>query len=375
MSIHSVRIFCVLLILLLPVLSLHGAAEPLAVEKVLTLTPSESNPRNSEGDFITLANGDILFIYTHFTGGSGDGDTAWLASRRSSDGGATWTLTDEVVLENEGQRNIMSVSLLRLQNGAIALFYLRKNGWNDCRPLMRLSQDEGKSWGDAVECIPDHVGYYVVNNSRIIQLKTGRLVIPAAIHGLHGDAFVERGTAVCFLSDDGTSWRRSETELVAPEEAKAGFQEPGIVELPDGRILMHLRNDLGVLYESQSTDGGITWSDARPTDLKTPVSPSSCMMIPGTERLLLVWNDHENIEEALAKKRTPLVLALSDDGGRRWFGQGVVEDDPAGWYCYTAIRFTDSHVLLGYCAGDTRTVPGLSTTQISRIALQDLSDR
>ena len=136
---------------------------------------------------------------------------------------------------------------------------------------------------------------------------------------------------------------------------------------------MHLRNDLGVLYESRSTDGAMTWSEAEPTKLKTPVSPSSCMMIPGTERLLLLWNDHENIEEALARKRTPLTLVLSDDGGRQWFGRRVIEDNPAGWYCYTAIRFTDSHVLLGYCAGDTRNSPGLATTQISRIALSELS--
>ena len=128
------RIVPSFLILCLLTMPLFADEPSLPLEKVLTLAPTEANPRNSEGDFIILDNGDILFIYTHFSGGSGDGDTAWLASRRSSDGGATWTQTDEVVLENEGQRNIMSVSLLRLQDGSIALFSHRSSEQNLVRP-------------------------------------------------------------------------------------------------------------------------------------------------------------------------------------------------------------------------------------------------
>lgn len=35
---------------------------------VLRLVPGPDNPRNSEGSFITLKDGRILFIYSHFTG-------------------------------------------------------------------------------------------------------------------------------------------------------------------------------------------------------------------------------------------------------------------------------------------------------------------
>ena len=60
-------------------------------EIVLRLEPSSDNPRNSEGDFIRLKDGSILFIYTHFTGGSGDHATANLAGRISNDDGQTWS--------------------------------------------------------------------------------------------------------------------------------------------------------------------------------------------------------------------------------------------------------------------------------------------
>ena len=71
-----------------------------------------------------MKDGRWLFIYTHFTGGAKDHSTAYLAARESSDGGKTWSDKDQVVVPNEGGFNVMSVSLLRLKSGQIALFYL-----------------------------------------------------------------------------------------------------------------------------------------------------------------------------------------------------------------------------------------------------------
>lgn len=343
------------------------------IEVVLDLPPSPDNPRNSEGDFIQLHNGRILFVYTRFTGGSGDHAAAFLASRYSDDGGCTWSKEDQMVVANEGDMNVMSVSLLRLHDDTIALFYLRKNAEDDCRPLMRLSRDEAATWSAPVLCIPKPIGYYVVNNDRVVQTKKGRLIIPASLHALKGDPFSSRGRVVCYLSDDsGGTWRASKTMLDAPPSFRTGFQEPGIVQLPDGKLLMLLRNDSGVLYRSFSVDDGETWSEATATTLKTPVSPASFEMIPGTNTLLLLWNDHSGIPEALKGKRTPLTLALSKDNGETWSTGCTVEDNPAGWYCYTAMMFTDTHLLLGYCAGDTKLMSGLSLTRITRIPLDYL---
>ena len=105
------------------------AALPPQIAKsvVLELPPGEDNPRNSEGDFIRLESGDILYVYTHYYGASGDDHaTARLCSRITKNYGATWSEEDEVILDNEGQLNVMSVSLLRLRDRSIALFYLVK---------------------------------------------------------------------------------------------------------------------------------------------------------------------------------------------------------------------------------------------------------
>ena len=105
------------------------------LQRHLALAPGPGNPRNSEGDFIQLKDGRWLFIYTHFTAGADDHAKAHLASRESSDGGRTWSDKDKIVVSNEGGFNVMSVSLLRLKSGEIALFYLRKNSLQDCRPV------------------------------------------------------------------------------------------------------------------------------------------------------------------------------------------------------------------------------------------------
>jgi len=340
-----------------------------APEAVLVLEPSKEAPRNSEGDFIRLKDGRLMLVYTHFTGGGSDHATAHLAARFSSDGGQTWTAEDELVVSNEGTCNVMSVSLLRLDRGDIALVYLRKNSDEDCIPYLRVSTDEAATWSEPVRCIPRD-GYFVVNNDRVIQLDTGRLVIPAALHGLPGKGFVRRGIAMCFLSDDGgNTWRQSVTELEAPEKSASGLQEPGVVALKDGQLMMLCRTDQGCQMRAYSKDGGETWSPPELTDILSPVSPASVERIPSTGDLLIVWNDHSAISPELAGKRTPLTVAVSGDEGSTWKHVKTIEDRPDGWYCYTAIEFVDDHIVLAYCAGD-KVVGGLNRLKITRFGVR-----
>lgn len=125
-------IFLVIALLLPGGCSVKHADKKPGKEVVLKLEPGPGNPRNSEGDFIQLKDGRILFVYTHFTEGTGDNAGAFLAGRISTDKGKTWSDKDVTVISNEGGMNVMSVSLIRLANGRIALFYLRKNSETDC---------------------------------------------------------------------------------------------------------------------------------------------------------------------------------------------------------------------------------------------------
>jgi hypothetical protein len=346
-----------------------SAAEPVVIEgagptRIRLLPPGPGNPRNSEGAFITLKDGRLLFVYTHFTGGGADHAAAHLAARSSLDGGRTWTARDVVILENEAKLNVMSVSLLRLANGDVGLFYLRKNSSDDCRLYLRRSSDEGNTFGEPTLCIPE-AGYYVVNNDRVIQLARGRLVAPASFRQAPGRPAAHPGIAICYLSDDdGRTWRKSKTELLPPQSSRSGLQEPAVVELKDGKLMMLCRTDQGSQYRSYSTDGGETWSPAEPSELKSPLSPASIKRIPKTGDLLLVWNDHSQVDDSLKGKRTPLSVAISRDEGKTWGTSKALDDDPDGWYCYTAITFVDDRVVLGHCAGDSK-IGRLNLTQVT----------
>ncbi len=338
---------------------------------VLKLDPSASNPRNSEGSFVTLKDGKILFVYSHYTSGNGgDHDPAHLASRISADGGKTWTQQDARVLDNEGGMNVMSVSLLRLKNGEIALFYLRKNTVQDCIPYVRFSKDEAKTWSEPVKCITDKEGYFVLNNDRVIQLKSGRLLMAVALHKNTKTQFSGKGHLYAYYSDDnGRTWRSS-SEAEAPSEIVT--QEPGVVELKNGDVMMFIRATSGKQFVSYSKDKGATWSYAKPYNLKSPLSPASIERIPSTGDLFAIWNNNDGSDPKTKDKRTPLTVAISKDDGKTWQKVKNIEIDPDGWYCYMGIHFDKKNVLLSYCAGSQKANSYLNVTDVALLSLTDI---
>ncbi len=346
-----------------------------ARDVLLTIEPSEAYPRHSEGDLVELEDGRLCLIYTRFTGGSGDHAKAELVKRVSGDGGASWS-DAEIVVRPTGGLNVMSVSLLRLQDGRIALFYLRKTSREDCRPMMCISNDETRTWSEPRVCITDEVGYYVLNNDRAVQLTSGRIVLPVAWHQGPGKSRDSAGVIMCYLSDDGgATWRRSTDSFKGydPSSKRIIFQEPGVVELSDGRLMMFIRTDAGSQYICHSTDGGETWSEARPSELVSPLSPASIERVPWTGDLVCVWNDHSGRHLYPKGRRTPLCVAVSKDDGESWGPSRVIEADPDGWYCYTAIAFLEDRMLLAYCAGDKQ-VGGLNRLKVRGIDRADLTD-
>ncbi len=342
---------------------------------VLSLQPGPDNPRNSEGDFINLNNGRVLFVYSHYTGAStSDHAPAYLAGRYSDDGGKTWSQEDKLILENEGGMNVMSVSLLRLQNGDIALFYLRKNSTQDCIPMMRISKDETDSWSEAIPCITDKQGYFVLNNARVIQLDNGRLLMPVALHQFPGGKWSTKADLYSYYSDDnGTTWHSS---AQVPNESSIITQEPGVIEMKDGRIMMYIRSSGGFQQLSFSSDKGESWSHIETSNIPSPLSPATIEKIPGSNDWLLVWNNNDGTNPVIKNKRTPITASISKDEGKTWVNITNIQQDPDGWYCYIAIHFVNKHdVLLGYCAGSQSRNTHLSVTDISRFDIRWLYNK
>lgn len=351
----------------------------------LDLKPGPRNPRNSEGAFHTLEDGTILYVYSKFIGeSSSDDGYSCIACRTSADEGESWS-DDQVLFTTEEHqaKNIMSISFLTMQDGAIGLFYAIRYGWHDTRLHLRRSHDQGETWNEAAPCIPCP-GYFVTNNDRVIRLSSGRILAPANLHRMKGPdksdwkSFDGRGFPCMFYSDDdGATWQESRGNcFVTLPHSRSGLQESGVLELRNGTVWQWMRTDAGCQYESFSVDGGDTWSPPAPSRFTGPCSPLSVKRIPGSGKLLAVWNPIPNYNgRTLAKAgwgRTPLVLATSADDGRTWTDPVTVEDDPEHGYCYIAIHFTSDAVLLAYCAGGPQDGICLARSVIRKISLAKL---
>lgn len=321
-----------------------------AVKTVLMIEPSRDNPRNSEGDFITLADQTIWYVYSHFSNTSHDSGHSFLAYRYSLDGGQTFS--GEYRLFPDDDISSKSVSIIRLDNNEIGLFYLvdlRPQGGDDdgvrIFPVVRFSRDEGMTWSEPLVCAHDRQ-YIGVNNGRAVRLSTGRIILPVTIKPRCG----------CYFSDDNGRTFRQSAPIPGLTGAYRALQEPGVVELADGRLMMFMRTRRRSQYFSFSGDQGETWSEPRPGNIDSPLSPASIERIPSTGDLLLVWNNNDAPWTGWwFLKRSPFNAAISRDEGRTWENIKTIYDDPRVWYCYTSIEFTsiegEEHVLLGHTAG------------------------
>lgn len=356
---------------------------------VCEMPPAQNNPRNSEGAFLDLLDGRILFAYSHYTENSSeDGAPASIARCFSSDGGETWSDREIWIKpEEHDAQNLMSVSLLRLKNGEIGLFYVVKRGFmQDCRPYLRKSADEGKTWSEPICCI-SCPGYFVLNNDRVIQLDSGRLIFGASKHnvlekgGINNKRFDDRGIVYFYFSDDnGETWQESKTiSYLNVSHSTTGLQEPGLIALQNGVLWAWARTDMGRQYQMFSTDEGKTWTPSEPSVFSATCSPLSMKRIPNSGLLLAIWNPIPMYQTrksiASGWGRTPLVGAVSADEGASWSNYFYVDNDKDAGYCYTAIHFTDNAVLLAYCAGGPEDGTSCLVRQrIKKIAFAEFMD-
>ena len=327
---------------------------PAAVRTVLSMPAHANMPRNGEGDFLRLKDGRILYTCSEYIGtSSGDNAAAHIVARESSDEGETWTVPREIVTR-EGRMNASSTSLLRLDGKRIAIFYLRKNSERDCMPVMRVSADEGATWGPTRECLSAaDCDYYVLNNARARRLKSGRIVLPIVRH--HDGSLKSNWLSCAYSDDNGETWRHGkEAEMRDGKGALVTTQEPGVEELADGRLYLYARTDRGRFWQGYSKDGGETWGDFGPAPFYGPLGPATIYRLKGGE-LLLVWNDHEGHPDWSKGGpwgigiRTPLTLAISRDEGRTWTNRVNIQHDVAnGFYCYFAVLEAKDGLLLAY---------------------------
>ncbi len=291
--------------------------------KTLLLHPKcRRLPAPHMGPFATLGDGSVLAVDDDRVLIRQDGEEAW-SSRPLFD--------QPDKFRCRGER-----ALLRTRGGTLILAFLNKPEqvfrWDQseggplpgCRLPVYVSRstDEGESWEEPRLVQEGYCGAL----RTMIQLRSGRVVLGCQ------QAVRDPGRHVCFsyVSDDeGKTWKRSNTIDLGKYGGygdHGGGIEPTLAELRDGRLWMLIRTYRGCFSEAFSADGGLTWTDIRPSKIKASGSPGQLRRLQ-SGRLVLFWNRFIDPKKR-SGRREQLSMAFSEDDGRTWTEPVVVAYDP-----------------------------------------------
>ena len=345
------------------------------------LNTGEFNQRNGEGAFIKLKNGLIMFGFTEFIANAWQDDVdARISYILSADDGETWSDKKVLFEKPDDAKNIMSLSFLRMNNEDLGVFYIHKNLDGTDKIIFRRSSDEGGNWSEPINCMKclEEQDYFVLNNDRVIKLKNGRVIFSVARHTvLNTEKDFEPGEIHFFISDDdGESFRKTSQVLKCPfSKNPDGYEEPGLFQLPDGKIWCYIRTSLGFQYECFSVDNGETFTKPEP-NLFFSSACSPMLVKKCGENTVAIFNpvpEHILRTDSEPWGRTPYVMAVSKDDGETFTKENIyyIEDDLKNGYCYPAIYDGEDFMLLAYYHSNNTDIC-LNSTKIVKINYNEI---
>jgi len=334
-------------------------------------------PRSLPECFFWRSNGELVMGFDDHFGGVDDEAPAEMRYMVSTDEGLTWEERG-VLLEMDGKISNLGPSLLRLQSGRVALAYMRNNDFDDLKNYIRFGDESLTNWSEPV-CITPQEGYNCATGTRLIQLRTGRLLYPVAFIEREYHEGKDRVGAyishVWYSDDEGQTWTRNRVHAEFPggNPKHRGAMEPCVVELKDGRVLMFTRTQLGAIYQSFSSDGGETWSEHQPTMLESPETCPFITRIPSTGDLLAMWN-HSKFDphHPMFGIRRPMSVAISRDDGVTWGDSISLETDPQFTYAMPVATFNDRWAIFGYYRAHGIQWAGHLQCMVNRMRIEDL---
>jgi predicted neuraminidase len=331
--------------LLVPLLV--SAAPPGADLRIEKVIGPEVGPRYKHPASITqLDNGDLLIAYHGGTGEYED-DTAVYATRLKA-GEARWGAP--AVIADTPFHGDGNAVVWQGPEGWVWLFYVVRYGktWSDSRIHCKVSRDGARTWSDPF-VLAFEPGMMVRN--RPIVLAGGDYLLPVYHEKGNDPELVSADCTSLFLRYHPKTRQWTHTPAI---RSRLGNIQPGVVRLTDEHLVCYCRRGGdyegrpdGYLVWSESRDGGKTWAPGRDSPFPNPNAAIDFLKLQ-SGNLMLVYNDS-------MKHRTPLVAALSTDGGKTFPYRRALKEGPGDFAYPYAVQARDGPIHLVFTSHE-RTV-------------------
>lgn len=324
---------------------IHSKISPLAivamtfVTSVFTVTDIHATSNNpvtvfKQGDYgskyyripaiVTACDGSLVAVADKRIESNGDLPSLIdVVSRRSTDGGATWSDYVTVAAHDSiGGCGDAALVTDKMTGDIIAIFSHGNGLWQKTPAHISVarSKDNGQTWGpmndissqiistDLADSQPIKCNSAFATSGRALQLSDGRLMF-ALVTRIEGNPCFS--VYAVYSDDGGYSWKSSSVPAVSDGD------ESKIVELNDGTLIMSVRNryqqdnyDNKRIF-SYSKDRGETWSDMQSvSDINDPACNGDIISYRYGDSNLLLHSLPTKLNQ-----REDVGIYISDDNG------------------------------------------------------------
>ncbi len=309
---------------------------------------------------------------------SADASPTDMALKRSFDNGTSWQPLQRVLRGIDTEAIMNPCPVIDGDEVLLICMNAHKTGPGRHRQLLLTSHDDGQSWcapRDITDQIENGDDKFVPGPGIGIRMRNGRLVVPGYTNTYDDQdgKRLDSRSRVLFSDDHGRSWR-----LGDPVSYRLS-NESQVVELGDGTLMLNSRiqkshpDHPGCRTLAISRDGGQTWEDSY---LEPALNEMPCQAgfirfdIPGEHgRGRLVFSNPDARLDMEDSSRTRMTVKISDDEGTSWSWKRRIHEGRSVYSCPALLP--DGRLGLLYEWGRDVTTKKIDGIRCARFAVTD----
>ncbi len=283
-------------------------------------------PAAHSSSFTMLANDDLLAFWFAGTKEGQPDVKIWHSTYHNGKWDMATSLVDPQMIAKANHRYVIKVGnpvIYRAANGVLHLFVVSVSigGWSGSALNHLQSQDNGLHWTSPERIvISPFFNISTLVRTSAVGLSDGGFYLPVY------HEFIRKYPELLRFDADGNFIQQIRITN------KNKMLQPSLVPVGSLNAWTFFRNSANnsesrVLYTSQTTDGGMHWSDPEPTNLTNPDASIAAVSL-NDGRMLMVYNDIS---------RAHLWLAISYNG-TEWHPIYQLEDKPGEEFSYPSIQ-------------------------------------